>query len=96
MLAADNNYGHKGISKDPKLLQGRDKFETIRWYPIIIFKLRTAQQIFTSERVAPPMMKTKIRCPIFLNSLAALFKTESLQKAREECWEKFKHNGAWT
>ena len=33
---------------------------------------------FTSDRVAPPMIKTKIRCPIFLKSTDTFFKTESL------------------
>jgi hypothetical protein len=33
----------------------------------------------TSERVAPPMTKTNIRCPSFLKSLDACFSTESLK-----------------
>jgi hypothetical protein len=35
-------------------------------------------QTRSSDRVAPPIMNTKMRCPSFLNSVEALFNTESL------------------
>lgn len=34
----------------------------------------------TSDRVAPPIMKTKIRCPMFLKSVEKFLRLESLEK----------------
>lgn len=39
---------------------------------------KLGKEFSTSDRVAPPIMKTKILWPIFLKSVAACFNTESL------------------
>lgn len=55
--------------------------------PVAEKKKKIVQQIlvFTSDLVAPPIMKTKMRCPVFLESPGAVIKTESLE---EKCQHK--------
>lgn len=49
-------------------------------------KQRSSKKI-TSDRVAPPIIKTKIRCPKFLRFTAdAFFKAESLQRTAKEAF----------
>lgn len=55
--------------------------------------------MFTSDLVAPPIMNTKIRCPILLKSLDAFFKTESLWNRRmteKRTWVHFHYTNIQT